>query len=260
MARRGSALDPLSSPPPAPVWDRTAARRSTGRLFVPDAARGIGGRNANLEAHLLSYLRETLFDPERAARTGQTGVLIALAWLLTKSPLQPVSFSDDPHNQLLRDLGQFAEKAELGNRSSFQNLLYWARFLGFATVVGDAGGRRAFPDPGRAISAVLDRVLPDNNWVDMDVFLTRLAAIYPVLEGGSVREAVEANRTVPPASDGSLSVASSLALQRLADRGSITLDVLADAKARSCASRPRAIARRGTTPPRARARPPLRVR
>lgn len=203
-----------------------------GRLFVPDAARGMGGRNANLEAHLLSYLRETLFDPERAASTGQTGVLIALAWFLTKSPLQPVSFSDAPQNQLQRDLGQFAEKAELGNTSSFQNLLYWARFLGFATVVGDAGGRRAFPDPSRAISAVLDRVLPDNKWVDMDVFLTRLAAIYPVLEGGSVREEVEANRTVPPASDGSLSVASSLALQRLADRGSISLDVFADAKAR----------------------------
>lgn len=202
------------------------------RLFVPDTARGFGGRNANLESQLLIYLRETLFDPERAASTGQTGVLIALAWFLTKSPLQPVSFSDEPQNQLQRDLGQFAEKAELGNKSSFQNLLYWARFLGFATVVGDAGSRRAFPDPSRAISAVLDRVLSDNNWVDLDVFLTRLAAIYPVLEGGSVREEVEANRTVPTASAGSLSVASSLALQRLADRGSISLDVFADAKAR----------------------------
>ena len=204
-----------------------------GRLFVPDAARGRGGRNATLEAHFLSYLRETLFDPERAASAGQAGVLIALAWFLTKSPLQPVGFSDAPQNQLRNDLGQFAEKAELGNTSSFQNLLYWARFLGFATVIGDAAGsRRAFPDPIRAISAVLDRVLPDSNWVDMDMFLTRLAAIYPVLEGGSVREEVEANRTVPTASAGSLSVALSHALQRLADRGSISLDVFADAKAR----------------------------
>jgi len=202
------------------------------RLIVPEAARGKGGRNADLQAHFLSYLRETLFDPERAASAGQAGVPIALAWFLTKSPLQPVGFSDAPQNQLRTDLGHFAEKAELGSTSSFQNLLYWARFLGFATVVGDAGSRRAFPDPSRAISAVLDRVLPDNNWVDMDVFLTRLAAIYPVLEGGSVREEVEASSTVPPANDGSLSVASSLALQRLADRGSISLDVVADAKAR----------------------------
>jgi hypothetical protein len=202
------------------------------RLIVPESARGKGGRNADLQAHFLSYLRETLFDPERAASTGQAGVLIALAWFLTKSPLQPVGFSDAPQNQLRTDLGQFAERAELGSTSSFQNLLYWARFLGFATVVGDAGSRRAFPDPSRAISAVLDRVLPDNSWVDIDMFLTRLAAIYPVLEGGSVREEVEASSTVPPANDGSLSVASSLALQRLADRGSISLDVVADAKAR----------------------------
>ena len=202
------------------------------RLIVPESARGKGGRNADLQAHFLSYLRETLFDPERAASAGQAGVLIALAWFLTKSPLQPVGFSDAPQNQLRTDLGQFAERAELGSTSSFQNLLYWARFLGFATVVGDAGSRRAFPDPSRAISAVLDRVLPDNSWVDIDVFLNRLAAIYPVLEGGSVREEVEASSTVPPANDGRLSVASSLALQRLADRGSISLDVVADAKAR----------------------------
>ncbi len=201
------------------------------RLIVPESARG-KGRNADLQAHFLSYLRETLFDPERAASAGQAGVLIALAWFLTKSPLQPVGFSDAPQNQLRTDLGQFAERAELGSTSSFQNLLYWARFLGFATVVGDAGSRRAFPDPSRAISAVLDRVLPDNSWVDIDVFLNRLAAMYPVLEGGTVREEVEASSTVPPANDGRLSVASSLALQRLADRGSISLDVVADAKAR----------------------------
>lgn len=202
------------------------------RLLVPEAARGRGGRNADLQTHFLSYLRETLFDPERAVNAGQAGVLYALAWFLTKSPLQPVGFSDAPQNLLRDDLGQFAEKAELGSTSSFQNLLYWARFLGFATVVGDGANRLAFPDPIRAISSVLDKVLPDNNWADTDAFLSRLAAIYPVLEGGSVREEVDANRTVPSAIDGRLSVASSLALQRLHDRGSISLDVVADAKAR----------------------------
>nr|ART37006.1 D251 [uncultured bacterium] len=202
------------------------------RLLVPASARGRGGRQADLQAHFLAYIREVLFDPPRAADAGQAGVLYALAWFLTKSPLQPVSFSDAPQNLLREDLGAFASKADLGTTSSYQNLLWWARYLGFATLVGDAGGRRAFPDPIRAISAVLDKVLPDSDWVDMEVFLSRLAALYPVLEGGSVREEVEANSTVPRAIDGSLSVASSLALQRLADRGSISLDVVADAKAR----------------------------
>jgi len=203
---------------------------SDNRLLVPENARGKGGRSADIQTHFLHYLRETLFDPERAASTGQSGVLYALAWFLTKSPLQPVGFSDAPQNLLRDDLGEFAEKAELGSTSSFQNLLYWARFLGFATVVGEGTIRRAFPDPIRAIAGVLDKVLPDTNWVEMDVFLSRLAAIYPVLEGGSVREEVEANRTAPTPADGRLSVASSLALQRLHDRGSITLGVVADAK------------------------------
>jgi len=202
------------------------------RLRVPKAASGAGRRNADLQANFLSKIREVLFDPQRAADAGQMGVLYALAWFLTKSPLQPVGFSDAPQNQLREDLGEFALKAELGSTSSYQNLLYWARYLGFASVVGDAGTRRAFPDPSRAIAAALHQVLPDESWVEVDLFLSRLAAIYPVLEGGSVREELEAMRTVSPPTDDRLSISSSFALQRLADQGSITLDAVADAKAR----------------------------
>ena len=68
--------------------------------------------------------------------------------------------------------------------------------------------------------------------MDVDTFLSRLAAIYPVLEGGSIREEVEESRTAPLPADDRLSTATSLALQRLADRGVIALDAVADAKAR----------------------------
>lgn len=204
-----------------------------GRLRVSDAARGIGGRGTDREADFLAYLRATLFDPERAAEVGQSGVLIALAWFLTRSPLEPLSFSAEPQDLVRSDLGASAGKAELGNRSAYQNLLYWARYLGFASVVGEAGVRRAFPDPMRAVASVLGRVLPDASWVDIDLFLARLAAIYPVLDGGSVRRQVESMRAAPPtAADDRLSLATSLALQRLADRGAISLDAVADARSR----------------------------
>lgn len=202
------------------------------RLRVPKAAVGGGRRNTDLQGEFLSRMREVLFDTQRAADAGQTGVLYALAWLLTKSPLEPVGFSDAPQNQLREDLGEFAVKAELGSTSSYQNLLYWARYLGFAVVVGDASTRRAFPDPTRAIAAVLEQVLPNQGWMEIDLFLSRLAAIYPVLEGGSVREELEAMRTTPPAADDRLSISLSLALQRLDDRGLISLDTVADAKVR----------------------------
>ncbi|WP_143282195.1 protein DpdG [Burkholderia pseudomallei] len=202
------------------------------RLRVPKVAVDGSRRNADLQGEFLSRMREVLFDTRRAADAGQTGVLYALAWLLTKSPLEPVSFSDAPQNQLREDLGEFAVKAELGSTSSYQNLLYWARYLGFAVVAGDASTRRAFPDPTRAIAAVLEQVLPNQGWIEIDLFLSRLAAIYPVLEGGSVRDELEAMRSTPPAADDRLSISLSFALQRLDDRGSISLDAVADAKAR----------------------------
>ncbi|NIE60642.1 MULTISPECIES: protein DpdG [unclassified Burkholderia] len=202
------------------------------RLRVPKATVDGGRRNADLQGEFLSRLREVLFDTRRAADAGQTGVLYALAWLLTKSPLEPLSFSDAPQNQLREDLGEFAVKAELGNTSSYQNLLYWARYLGFAVVVGDVSTRRAFPDPTRAIAAVLEQVLPNQGWIEIDLFLSRLAAIYPVLEGGSVRDELEAMRSTSPAADDRLSISLSFALQRLDDRDLISLDAVADAKAR----------------------------
>ncbi|SOY40290.1 conserved hypothetical protein [Cupriavidus phytorum] len=202
------------------------------RLRVPKAAVGRGRRNGDLQDEFLSRMREVLFDTRRADEAGQTGVLYALAWLLTKSPLEPLGFSDAPQNQLREDLGEFAAKAELSSKSSYQNLLYWARYLGFAVVVGDVSTRRAFPDPTSAIAAVLEQVLPNQGWIEIDLFLLRLAAIYPVLDGGSVREELEAMRTTPPAADDRLSISLSLALQRLADRGSISLDAVADAKSR----------------------------
>lgn len=202
------------------------------RLRVPKATVDGGRRNADLQGEFLSRLREVLFDTRRAADAGQTGVLYALAWLLTKSPLEPLSFSDAPQNQLREDLGEFAVKAELGNTSSYQNLLYWARYLGFAVVVGDASTRRAFPDPTRAIAAVLEQVLPNQGWIEIDLFLSRLAAIYPVLEGGGVRDELEAMRSTSPAADDRLSISLSFALQRLDDQDLISLDAVADAKAR----------------------------
>lgn len=200
------------------------------RLRIPKAAGTDVRRTSDLQTEFMTKVREVLFDPKRAVAAGQEGVLYALAWFLTKSPLHPVIFSDDPKNKLREDLGEFAVKVDLGSTASFQNLLYWARYLGFATVVGDSKNRRAFPDPTRAISAVLNQVLMGNDWLDIDVFLSRLADLYPVLEGGSIREELETMSKVQSASDDRLSIATSFALQRLDDRGSISLDAVADAK------------------------------
>ena len=205
-----------------------------GVLLVPESARKKGGRNADIETHFISYLRAVLFNPASAASTGQTSFLYALSWFLKKSPLEPDQFSDDPKELLRRDMGEllddFSKKSELTSPTRFQNFLHWARFLGFATFIGNPNEKRAvIADPSRAISAVIDDVLPDKHWLDVGVLIERLAEIYPVLEEGVIREEEEAMRTVSQSSDSSLSQSLSFALQRLADRKIIELHVLDDA-------------------------------
>ncbi len=203
------------------------------RLRVPTNARSAAGQGASADANFLAYMRGTLFDRERAEAAGQASVPYALAWLLTKSPLDPLSFSEEPQQIVRLDLGDFADKTEIGNKASYQNLIYWARYLGFVTLIRyNERVRHVIVDPLRAISAVLDRALPDSQWVDVDVFMSRLSEIYPILEGGVIRDEVEAHRTATPPADGRLSVGTSLALQRLAERGALSLDVVADARAR----------------------------
>jgi hypothetical protein len=206
-----------------------------GRIRIASDARGGGEKGVDCEARFRAYLLRTLFDPTRAAETQQDGFMLALAWFLSASPLKPMSFSDGPQNQLKADIGEHASEIELTNINRYQNFLYWARYLGFATIVGggDDNSRRIFPDPMRAITYALPAIFANGAELTIDVFMNRLAAIFPVFEGGSVRQAYEAMlREAPVDSDRRLSIATSMALRRLADRQKISLAKVADAPGR----------------------------
>ena len=209
------------------------------KLRLSTQSRGGGKKGTDSEALFLAYMRATLFDPLRAAETLQAGFMFATAWFLSSSPLRPMNFSDPPQNTIKAQIGDHAGRTELTNLSSYQNFLYWARYLGFATIVGggreadDLGSRRVFPDPLKAIEAVLPAIFAEANDLSIDQFLARLAAIYPVFETGSVRQEYETLRLSHPTdADRRLSVATSIALQRLADRQRLTLTKVADASAR----------------------------
>jgi hypothetical protein len=209
------------------------------KLRLSGQSRGGAKKGADNEALFKAYMRATLFDPARAAETMQAGFMFAMAWFLSANPLRPMNFSEPPQNAIKGQIGEHAGRTELTNLSSFQNFLYWARYLGFATIVGggreaeDLTSRRVFPDPVKAIEAVLPAIFSEANDLSIDQFLARLSAIYPVFETGSVRQEYEALR-LAPLSDGGrrLSVATSVALQRLADRQRLTLTKVADASAR----------------------------
>jgi hypothetical protein len=209
------------------------------KLRLTTDARSGGKKSKDSEVYFLGFMRRTLFDPTRAAETQQAGFMIALSWFLSSSPLRPMSFSEPPQNGLKMQIGDHAAKTELTSLNRYQNFLYWARFLGFATIVGgandpeDVTSRRVIPNPVRAIESALPAIFADANDLPIEQFLSRLAAIFPVFETGSVRQDFEAMRVTPLADgDKRLSIATSLALQRLVDRQRLTMASVADAPGR----------------------------
>jgi hypothetical protein len=203
------------------------------RLRVPAEARGVGKNRAEWEVEFRRYVSGVLFDRTRAAEAEQNTFMLAIAWLLSKDPLQPLKFSEAPQGMLKADLGEAEwEKTQLTNRSSYQNFLYWARYLGFATFVGDGSVRRVFPDPTIAIAENLPRIFGDQPLLDIESFLSELSNIFPVFERGAVRAELDAMRPQSSSDEDRLSIATSLALQRLADRGELSLESVADARGR----------------------------
>lgn len=209
------------------------------KLRLTVDARNGGKKGKDSETHFLAYMRRTLFDPLRAVETHQAGFMIALSWFLSSSPLRPMNFSEPPQNGLRAQIGDNAVKTELTSLNRYQNFLYWARYLGFATIVGgasdaeDMSSRRVISDPLRAIESVLPEIFFDVDDLPIEQFLARLAAIYPVFETGSVRKEFDAMRQTPMTdSDKRLSIATSLALQRLVDRQRLTMTSVADAHVR----------------------------
>ena len=165
--------------------------------------------------------------------------MIALSWFLSSSPLRPMNFSEAPQNGLKAQIGDHAVKTELTSLNRYQNFLYWARYLGFATIVGgasdaeDINSRRVIPDPLRAIESALPVIFFDVDDLPIEQFLARLAAIYPVFETGSVRQDFDAMRLTPlTESDKRLSITTSLTLKRLVDRRRLTMTSVADANVR----------------------------
>lgn len=210
-----------------------------GKLRLTAGARGVGKKGEASEAHFLAFMRHTLFDPTRASETQQGGFMVALSWFLSSSPLRPMNFSEAPQNTLKAQIGDKAPETELTSLNRYQNFLYWARYLGFATIVGggsdadDVTSRRVIPDPVKAIESALPSVFAEGNDLPIEQFMTRLAAIFPVFETGSVRQDYEALRLTPLAdSDKRLSITTSLALQRLVDRQRLSMETVADAPGR----------------------------
>ena len=211
-----------------------------GRLKVSSNAKTAGPTKGSPEARFRAFMLQTLFDPAQAEETGHANFMVAMSWFLDCNPLVPLPFSEGPQNRIKVEIGEKnAALTELTSVNRYQNFIYWARYLGFATIIGGSGedastGRQVFVDPTRAIALALPDIFGSDTTLTADAFVSRLSSIYPVFEGGSARAAYDALRQEPAADANTrkLSASTSFALKRLANRQVVGLETVADASFR----------------------------
>lgn len=161
---------------------------------------------------LLSYLEPILLDPATAAQFDQEDVPKALAWLLSQDPRAPIDLSSN--------LGPQTDGI-LSSTGLAQQFAYWARFLGYAWHFAGQQKSWLVPDPTGALGRHLPALLSGAGEVRLDTLPATWATVCPVLEGGPLRPFDAFARR--------FSRATSLALLRLEQQGTVRLIRLADA-------------------------------
>lgn len=178
----------------------------------------------------LGLIERLLLQPEEAHEGGQKSFAYALCWLLMQNPSEPLDYNENFVNRVINDLGEDARSYQLTNKSRCQNLLYWARYLGFCTWISAGPQTVVVPDPTRVLGRLIPSLFQKEHRMRLADCIIALGALCPVLETGVIRREVEALArpglgTEPEV----LSRSTSIALKRLEHKGIIQLERLSDA-------------------------------
>ena len=181
------------------------------------------------------FLRLTV--PGIAEMHGQNDVPDALAWLLAQDPFDPMPWSGGLYaERILRQLSETDPlRSVISNNSRYQNLIYWARYLGLAERVSVKFGATVvdmvIPDPTEAISRKLAEIFNSDHELPIQTFMQRLAVECSMLDGGVARCNLETRLSGEfQPKEGHISRATSLALTRLMTRGLIKLESPSDSQ------------------------------
>lgn len=191
----------------------------------------VSGEATSLDEQFLRWVEPRLLDPAQAAVYEQRSVAYALAWLLMQSPLLPIPFAQNVATRIKREFSEEADAFDLTSKERFQNLAYWAKYLGYATLLQD---RCVVADPTLAMKRLLPGVFTHHTELRVDDFFRALAALVPVFEEGVIREELEGRSESQRgrAASQRLSGSTSLALRRLSDAKIVELRELSDAGVR----------------------------
>lgn len=184
------------------------------------------------ETEFLASLENRLLEPVEAERYGQKSFPLALAWLLTQDPTNPLVWGQNYSGQVQGDCGADTGSFELTNVARCQQFVYWARYLGFAWRLEIDRTNVVIPDPTSAIARNLPKVIAGKGHCPIQDVMVEVAGLLPVLEWGTARTEVETRLPVQKQRpEGTLSRSTSFALERLERRGRVVLERPADADA-----------------------------
>lgn len=206
---------------------------SAGKITLMEDIRNISSPQISWQQLLRPILRQRLTFPDLAEKHRQEEIPDAIAWLLAQDPFDPLPFSGGIHaTRVAKQLGENDPlRSVIGNNSRYQNLIYWARYLGFAEWVAGKAGNVVIPDPTYAISECLARIFDKEGELAILTFVQRMSDAFPVLEEGSARRNLEMRLAGEfQRKDQHLSRSTSLALMRLQLRGKLSLRTASDAQ------------------------------
>ena len=191
-------------------------------------------------AQLRDWLEARLLSMPLSLTIEQRAFPSALAWFLAQDPMRPIPSdtkvpTESPRGMIAVQFGDDADLFELGSPQPFQQFMYWARYLGYATFIAPARGRTSYiPDPSEALARIIRRDFGRAERLPVRQFLERIALASPVLDTGATRLALEGLRPTDQRPDieiDGLSRSLSFALTCLEEQGLLRVVLEADAPA-----------------------------
>lgn len=195
--------------------------------------RNIAPTGGNWQEALRPFLSKKIFSPTESDRCDQVDVADAISWLLVQDPFDPMQRKGGEHvERIISQLGESDHLlSAIRNDSRYQNLLYWARYFGYAEWLGAKNGNMVVPDPSEAIAWCLPSVFGTELELSIQKFVQRLGKACAVLEEGIARRNLETRLTdAYLRKESHLSRSTSLALKRLQLRGVIVIKATSDAQ------------------------------
>ena len=141
------------------------------------------------------------------------------AWLLHQ-PVLTMPTDRGGLKSAIQEQGLSLNDLQVQSDARWDNVIYWARYLGLVRQMRDEPCAGLVPDPTLFLRRHLSKLLPAGDEVDASTFRHRVGELCPVLDGGAVRDALLA-RIAPDWPEQQLSDSLAFAIARLEYSGEI---------------------------------------